>query len=108
MESWVGLGTSMVSKQSAQNRYVTAITAISCLDRQASPGQLQRMGLAGLQAATLTTESPGSKNKTSCKVGFCVLCLKHVVKIVRSGEVTLLSSENKTSMNDFWRHVKFG
>jgi len=36
MEGWVGLGTTTVSKQSAQNRYVTAITAVSCWSRYAS------------------------------------------------------------------------
>jgi len=32
MEGWVGLGTTMVSKQSAQDRYVMEITVVSCSD----------------------------------------------------------------------------
>jgi len=38
IEGWVGLGTTMVSKQSAQDCCVTEITVISCSDRHASPG----------------------------------------------------------------------
>jgi len=38
MEGWVGLGTTMVSKQCAQDRYVTEITVISCSDCHASSG----------------------------------------------------------------------
>jgi len=38
MESWVGLGTTMVSKQSAQDRYVTAITVVCCSNHYASLG----------------------------------------------------------------------
>jgi len=37
MEDWVGLGATMVCKQSAQDRYVTEITVISCSDSHASP-----------------------------------------------------------------------
>jgi len=35
MEDWVGLGTTMVSKQSSQDRYVMEITVISSWDRHA-------------------------------------------------------------------------
>jgi len=46
MEGWVGLGTTVVSKQSAQDRrYVTEITVISCSDRHASPGYWKRSRL---------------------------------------------------------------
>jgi len=38
MEGWVGLGTATMSKQSVQNRYVTAITVVSCSSRHASLG----------------------------------------------------------------------
>jgi len=65
MEGWVGLGTTMVSKQSAQDRYITEITIISCSDRHASPGNWKRSRLwesnsrlLGPKAATLTTEPP--------------------------------------------------
>jgi len=38
MEGWVGPGTTMVSKQSAQDRYMTGITVVSCSDHHASLG----------------------------------------------------------------------
>jgi len=38
MEDWNGLGTTTASKQSAQDRYVTAITVVSCSCRHASLG----------------------------------------------------------------------
>jgi len=36
MKGWVGLGTTTVSKQSAQDRYVTDIAVVSCSNRHAS------------------------------------------------------------------------
>jgi len=36
MEGWVNLGTTTVSKQSAQDRYMTAVTAVSCSDHHTS------------------------------------------------------------------------
>jgi len=36
MEGWVGLSTTTMSKQSAQDRYVTEITVVSCSDCHAS------------------------------------------------------------------------
>jgi len=38
MEGCVNLGTTTMSKQSAQDRYVTAITVVSCSSRHASLG----------------------------------------------------------------------
>jgi len=38
METWVGLGTTMVSKQPAYDRYVTEIIVVSCSERHASLG----------------------------------------------------------------------
>jgi len=38
MEDWVGLGTTTVSKQFAQDRHVTAMTVVSCSSRHASMG----------------------------------------------------------------------
>jgi len=38
MKGRVSLGTAMASKQSAQDRYVTAITVVSCANRHASLG----------------------------------------------------------------------
>jgi len=74
MEGWVGLGTTMVSKQSAQNRCVTEITAISFSDRHASPGNRKRSRLwasnsrpFGPKTATLTTTSP---SQPECTVTF--------------------------------------
>jgi len=37
-EGWVGLSTTTASKQSAQNRYVTAITVVSCSSLHTSMG----------------------------------------------------------------------
>jgi len=61
MEGWVGLDTTMVSKQSAQNRYVAEITVVSCSDRHASLGNWKRSRLRasnsrplGPKAARLT------------------------------------------------------
>jgi len=64
MEGWVGLGTTTVSKQSTQNRYVTGITAVSC--STAMPHrQLERSGygrrthdLSSRDANHWATESP--------------------------------------------------
>jgi len=39
MESWVGLGTTTVSKQSARDRYVTNIVVVSCSHCHASLGK---------------------------------------------------------------------
>jgi len=66
MEGWVSLGTTTVSEQSAQDCYVTAITVVSCSNRDASlgnTGQLEHRGASnsqplGPQATTLTTELP--------------------------------------------------
>jgi len=38
IEGWVGLGATTASKQSAQDRYVTSITLVSCSKRSASQG----------------------------------------------------------------------
>jgi len=45
MEGWVSLGTTMASKQSAQDCYVTKITVISCSEYHASPGNWKRSQL---------------------------------------------------------------
>jgi len=65
MEGRVGLGTTMVIKQSAQDRYVTEITVISCSDRHASPSNWKRSWLRASnsrslepKAAMLTTTPP--------------------------------------------------
>jgi len=39
---WVGLVTTTVSKQSAEDRYVMEITVVSCSDRHALPGNWKR------------------------------------------------------------------
>jgi len=68
IEGWVGLGTSKVSKQSAQDCYVMEITVISCSDRHASPGNWKHRRLWASNSRPLwpkasmlthyTTESP--------------------------------------------------
>jgi len=45
MEDWAGLGTTTVSKQSAQDRYVTEMTVIRYSDRHASPQQAMSVQL---------------------------------------------------------------
>jgi len=63
MEGCVGLGTTKVSKQFFQDRYVTAITVVSCSVRHISLGNwrtvsIELMRPLGSQAATLTTAPP--------------------------------------------------
>jgi len=62
MKGWVGLGTTTVSKQSAQKRYETPITVSYLLKPSRLTGQLAHRRAASnsrhvvLQAATLTTQ----------------------------------------------------
>jgi len=65
MEGWVGLGTTMASKQPARDRYVKEITVIRCSDRHASAGNWKRSRPRpsnsrplGPKVATLTTTPP--------------------------------------------------
>jgi len=68
MEGWVGLDTTMVSRQSAQDHYVIKITVISCSDCHASPGNWKRSRYERqthdlrLKATNLTT-TPSSHPK---------------------------------------------
>jgi len=78
MKGWVGLGTTMVSKQSAQNRPVTEITAISCSDRHASLGNWKYSRLWASnsrpfvqKAATLITETPSNPNNRRFSLIIC-------------------------------------
>jgi len=74
MEGWVGLSTTTVTIQSAQDRYVTGITVVSCSNRHVSKGNCERSGWAsnsrplGPWATTLTTEPP------SHPLLFCNVC----------------------------------
>jgi len=82
IQGWVSLGTTTVSRQSAQDRYVTGITAISCSDHHASPGNCKRSGLRasislplGPKAAMLTTTPPSHPIKNPQNAG-CPLLIK--------------------------------
>jgi len=55
--SWP-IGTTMVSKQSAQDRYVTEITVVSCSDRHALLGNWS----AGAVSVELTTSRAASRD----------------------------------------------
>jgi len=46
MDSWVGLGTTTVSKQSLQDRYETAIAVVSCSDSRTSQGNWNAVDLS--------------------------------------------------------------
>jgi len=50
----------MVSKQSAQNRYVAEITVISCSDRHASPGNWKG---SRLRASTVELATSGAHGR---------------------------------------------
>jgi len=77
MKGWVGVGTTIVSKQSAQDRYVMEITAISCSDHHASRGNWKRSRLWASNSGATTslaeshdanhyaTESPEAVNRLS-------------------------------------------
>jgi len=74
MEGWVGLGTTMVGKQSAQDHYVTGTTVISCSDRRTSSGNWKHSRLRASNSqplksktAMLTNELP-SHRVTLCTV----------------------------------------
>jgi len=58
MEGWVGLSTMTASKQSAQDRYVTAVTVISCSSRRASLGNWS----TGEPSIELTTSRATSRD----------------------------------------------
>jgi len=59
MEGWVILGTTLVSKQSAQHHYVTDhITVVSCSSRHGAHRGASNSRFLGPQAAMLTTEPP--------------------------------------------------
>jgi len=45
MEGWVGLGTTMVSKQSVQDFYVMVIAVVSCLNRHTTLGSWSRRAM---------------------------------------------------------------
>jgi len=58
MEGWVGLGTTMVRKQSAKALYVMAITVVSCINCHASLGNW----FAGVMSIKITTSRAASHN----------------------------------------------
>jgi len=54
IEGWVGLGTTILGKQSAQDRYVTEVAVVSCSNRYASLGSVGSCSAVAM-SAELTT-----------------------------------------------------
>jgi len=110
MESWVSLRTTTVSKQSAQNRYMTEITVISCSDHHASPGNWKRSRLwasnsrpLGWKAATLTTTPASRPTLLTLIVAVVTVFFNTLVYLITSlsNQWQILSSESgETDMLD--------